>query len=53
MMATWNVYTMLQPGKMQEVAQEVMRHKFYVMALTEMRWQGSGRIDKLINQNLL
>jgi hypothetical protein len=40
-MGTWNVHTMLQPGKMQEVAQEMIQHKTDIMAL-----QGTSRIDK-------
>jgi hypothetical protein len=44
-MATLNVCTMLQPGKIQEIAQEIIWHKINIMTLQEIRCQGSGRID--------
>jgi exonuclease III len=37
---------MLQPGKTQGIAQEMIRHKIDIMALQEIKWQGTGRTDK-------
>lgn len=43
---TWNVRTMLMPGKMQEIARELGKHKYDVVALQEIRWKGEGEIRK-------
>jgi exonuclease III len=45
-LATWNVQTMVKPGKMKEIMEEIGKARVDVMAVQESRWQGQGRIDK-------
>ena len=42
--ATWNVQTMLQKGKLQNVIQEMKRMNINILGLSEMRWKGAGCI---------
>ena len=43
--ATWNVRTLLQHGKLENVKKEMDRLKFDILGISEMRWKGSGRIQ--------
>jgi len=43
---TWNVQTMLQPRKMMEIADEVLKLGIDLVALQEIRWQSQGEINK-------
>jgi exonuclease III len=39
---TWNVLTLLKPGKKQELAEQIKRIKLDVVAIQEIRWSGAG-----------
>jgi hypothetical protein len=39
-LATWNMRTMLKPGRMKEIMEEIGKAKVDVVALQEIRWQG-------------
>lgn len=41
---TWNVQTLLQKGKLDNVKQEMKRMNLNILGLSEMRWKGAGCI---------
>ena len=43
--ATWNVRTMIQPGKLECITREASRLKLDVLGLSEVRWKNSGRCN--------
>ena len=38
--------TLLKPGKLQELEEEVAKTQIEILALQEVRWPGKGQIDK-------
>jgi len=46
--ATWNVRSMLQAGKMEEIAYELKKYNIQITALQEVRWPHIGWIKKKI-----
>jgi hypothetical protein len=45
---TWNILTMLKPGKIQEIAKQIQNTTLQIVALQEIRWKGYGHIRKKI-----
>ena len=43
---TWNVMTMLKIGKINEIADEMLKTQLQIIALQELRWKGAGQINK-------
>jgi len=43
---TWNVKTLLKPGKMQELAEELAKTQLEIVAIQETRWSGIRLIKK-------
>ena len=42
---TWNIRTLLKPGKLANVTKEVERVKIDILGLAETRWRNSGKIQ--------
>ena len=38
--------TLLKPGKLQELAEEIAKTQIEILALQEVRWPGKGQINK-------
>jgi exonuclease III len=43
---TWNVKTLLKPGKKQELAEELAKTQCETVVIQETRWSGIGLIKK-------
>jgi len=42
----WNVMTLLKPGILQELVEEIAKTQIEILALQEVRWPGKGQINK-------
>jgi hypothetical protein len=45
-LATWNVQTMLKPGRMKEIMEEIRKLRVDEVAVQEIHWQGQRRTAK-------
>jgi exonuclease III len=43
---TWNVMTLLKPGKMHEIVDLMLKTQLHIITLQEIRWKRSGQIIK-------
>ena len=46
MIGTWNVRALLQPGKMQDLAEQIRKTQLEIPATQEIRRSGTGLIKK-------
>ena len=46
MVGTWNTLTMLKPGKMREIAEQIQNTTLQIVALQEIWWKVYGHIKK-------
>jgi len=44
--STWNVMTMPKPGKMNEIAEQMLSTHIQIIALQEIRWKEHGQMKK-------
>lgn len=45
-LGTWNIRTMLTPGKIEEIGKEMQRYNVGILALQETRWKDEGIINR-------
>jgi exonuclease III len=45
-LSTWNIRTLLQVGKMMEIAEELQKHEIDITAIQEARWKGCSKFNK-------
>ena len=43
---TWNIMTVLKPGKMKEIAEQMLSTQLQTIALQEIKWKGHGQVKK-------
>lgn len=43
--STWNIKTMLTPGKIEEIVTELKKIRITIAAVQETRWKRHGSID--------
>ena len=51
--AYWNVRTMLQTGKLQQLTQEIKRYKVDICGISECRWKGSGKVQLSTGETII
>ena len=52
-LGTWNIRTLYQAGKLENVAREMLRYNLEILGLAEVRWDNSGEHKLLSGQKLL
>ena len=52
-LGTWNVRTMFEAGRAQQIANEMSRYKISLLGISETRWIKSGRFPLASGQTIL